>query len=57
MKILNENFELLDSLHKITMADSFVVRQNKIDKGNGEAKLYVGQENHETRSCISLQRC
>ena len=50
MKILNENFELLDSLHKITMADSFVVRQNKIDKGNGEAKLYVGQENHETRS-------
>ena len=50
MKILNENFELLDSLHKITMADSFVVRQNKIDKGNGEAKLYVGHENHETRS-------
>jgi len=32
------------------IADSFLVRQNKIGGGNGEAKLYVGNDNQEIRS-------
>lgn len=32
------------------IAESFVVRQNKIGGGNGEAKLYVGNDNQEIRS-------
>ena len=48
MKILNENFELLDSLHKITMADSFVVRQNKIDKGRNSTRK-DGTHTHTTK--------
>ena len=34
----------------ITMKNSFIVRQNKIGIGNGEAKLYIGQDGQETRS-------
>jgi hypothetical protein len=46
----NHNFTVVDTIEKITIADSFVVRQNKIGGGNGEAKLYIGQENNETRN-------
>lgn len=47
--IINQNnFEVIETKEKITIADSFVVRQNKIGNGNGEAKLYVGQRNNET---------
>jgi putative restriction endonuclease len=46
----NHNFRVVDTKEKITIADSFVVRQNKIGSGNGEAKLYIGQEGQETRS-------
>ncbi len=35
-------FEVLDSLNNITLADSFV--KNKLGRGHGEAKLYVGNE-------------
>ncbi len=49
INILQENFKISDTKEKITIADSFVVRQNKIGYGNGEAKLYVGQNNDETR--------
>jgi len=49
IKILNDEYEVLETKEKITIADSFVVRQNKIGGGNGEAKLYVGQDNHEIR--------
>ena len=49
IELLNKNFQVLDTKEKITIADSFVVRQNKIGGGNGEAKLYVGNENQETR--------
>lgn len=49
--IIGENeFKVLDTKEKITIADSFVVRQNKIGGGNGEAKLYVGNDNQEIRS-------
>jgi predicted restriction endonuclease len=43
-------YQVEDAKEKITIADSFVVRANKIGSGNGEAKLYVGQENDGTRT-------
>lgn len=46
----NHSYKVADTKEKITIADSFVVRQNKIGGGNGEAKLYVGQEGDETRN-------
>lgn len=49
LKILNKNFEIVDTIEKMTIADSFVVRSNKIGGGNGEAKFYVGNDNAETR--------
>lgn len=45
----HHHFKVVDTIEKITIADSFVVKQNKIGGGNGEAKLYVGQDNSETR--------
>ena len=50
IQLLNKKFEVLDTKEKITIADSFVVRQNKIGIGNGEAKLYVGNDNEDLRS-------
>jgi putative restriction endonuclease len=47
--ILDKVFKILDTKAKITIADSFVVRQNKIGTGNGEAKLYIGNENGSNR--------
>jgi predicted restriction endonuclease len=47
--ILNEIYEVIETKEKVTIADSFVVRQNKIGQGNGEAKLYVGQDNELVR--------
>jgi len=49
INILNETFQVEDAKEKITIADSFVVKANKIGGGNGEAKLYIGQENKDTR--------
>ena len=46
VNILNINFEIIDTLEYITLADSFV--KNKIGTGHGEAKLYVGNENDRT---------
>jgi len=42
INILNKKFEIIDAIEYITLADSFV--KNKIGSGNGEAKLYVGNE-------------
>jgi hypothetical protein len=42
IQILDKNFEVLDILERITVADSFVSPQNKIGNANGEAKLYLG---------------
>ncbi len=50
IKINNANYKVVDAKEKITIADSFVVRQNKIGGGNGEAKLYVGNDNAEVRN-------
>ncbi len=46
----NRDFNVVDTKEKITIADSFVVSQNKIGTANGEAKLYIGQDVQETRS-------
>ena len=48
--IQGENYTVVDSKEKLTVADSFVVRQNKIGSGNGEAKLYIGNDNSEIRN-------
>jgi len=37
----------MDTKERLTVADSFVANPNKIGTGNGEAKLYVGQESPE----------
>lgn len=50
IQIGKSNYKVIDAKEKITIADSFVVRQNKIGGGNGEAKLYVGNDNLEVRS-------
>jgi putative restriction endonuclease len=49
LNILGTNYEIVDTKERITIADSFVVRPNKIMTGNGEAKLYLGNDNNETR--------
>ncbi len=49
INIQGKAYRVLDTKEKITIADSFVVRQNKIGAGNGEAKLYVGNDNKEIR--------
>ena len=41
MKINGKEYEILDTLESATLADSFL-KENKIGKGHGEAKLYVG---------------
>lgn len=44
-------YEVLATYGPITVADSFVVQENKLGTGNGEAKLYVGQtDSSELRS-------
>jgi len=54
INLLNKDYTVIDTKEKITIADSFVLRQNKIGGGNGEAKLYVGNENDETRSFFGI---
>lgn len=49
INVLDTTYEVLETKEKVTIADSFVVRQNKIGTGNGEAKLYVGQDKKEIR--------
>jgi len=49
INILNRTYGVIETKEKVTIADSFVVRQNKIGQGNGEAKLYVGQDNENVR--------
>lgn len=49
IKLFDKSFHVIDTIEKITIADSFVVRQNKIGDGNGEAKLYIGHDNEHIR--------
>ena len=46
--ILNgEELELIDASEKITIADSFVHPAQKLGRGHGEAKLYIGNKSEE----------
>jgi putative restriction endonuclease len=46
----NQKYKVLNTEEKITIADSFVVRQNKIGGGHGESKLYIGHDSENLRS-------
>lgn len=48
MTIGTEQYEIVD-IKEYPLADSFVVNDNKIGKGSGEAKLYVGNDSKELR--------
>jgi predicted restriction endonuclease len=49
IKINNTSYSIIDTKEKMTVADSFVKRQNKIMTGNGEAKFYLGNDSKEVR--------
>jgi predicted restriction endonuclease len=51
--INGEEFDRLDKIENITVADSFVL-SNKTGTGHGEARLYVGQQNQVSRFFSSL---
>ncbi len=46
MKINGKEYEIIDTLEYITLADSFI-KENKIGSGHGEAKLYVGNQSEK----------
>lgn len=43
INILGKVYNIVDSIERISISDSFVLAENKIGAGSGEAKLYVGQ--------------
>ena len=49
MLIDGVQYSQVDLIKKITVADSCVTNSNKLGTGNGEAKLYVGNESQELR--------
>lgn len=58
IEINGEQYEVIDTLECITLADSFV--KNKIGSGHGEAKIYVGNESDRLLSFfreIDFSRC
>lgn len=55
LRLFNKNYEILDALEYITLADSFV--KNKIGDGHGEAKLYVGNESERLFSFFEDFNC
>lgn len=60
--IAGKKYDIMDAKEYITLADSFV--KNKIGSGNGEAKLYVGNESDDlfafwedfSHECIFLKK-
>lgn len=64
MRINGKDYEIIDTLEYITLADSFI-RENKIGLGHGEARLYVGNhkkslfnffENFEKNNCMFCKK-
>lgn len=49
LRVAGSSYEVVDTKEKLTVADSFVLPSNKLGKGNGEAKFYVGNEGPEVR--------
>lgn len=52
----NLTYQTIDLLDRITIADSFVMPSNKVGEGNGEAKLYVGQNRESLVNFFGGQR-
>lgn len=48
IEISGEKYEVIDAKERMTVPDCFVLK-NKIGRGHGEAKFYVGNNNQETR--------
>ena len=53
--VCRKSYEIIDALENITLADSFV--RNKIGTGNGEAKLYVGNESSDLLTFFDTFDC
>lgn len=53
MKINNIDYTVVGN-DSVTIADSFVAPSNKLGKGNGEAKLYIGQEGNILREFYGI---
>jgi len=51
IEIFNHEYEVIDTLNNITLADSFLL--NKTGTGHGEAKMYVGNESEEISTFFS----
>jgi putative restriction endonuclease len=49
MQLGATEYEVIETYGPVTIADSFVVPANKIGTGNGEAKLYIGNDSDEVR--------
>lgn len=49
-KIEGALYQQIDFKDRVYLADSFVSPPQKIDKGNGEAKLYIGNESEDLRN-------
>ncbi|MHA1541143.1 MAG: HNH endonuclease [Alphaproteobacteria bacterium] len=47
IKVLGEDYFVLDVIEHITIPDCFVVKRNKVGNSNGEAKLYLGSRKKE----------
>ncbi len=46
IKIDNKTYDLIDQIDNVPIVDSFV-KTNKIGRGNGEARLYLGPQNSD----------
>lgn len=46
IKINNETYELVDQIDNVPIVDSFVMK-NKIGRGSGEARLYLGAQHND----------
>lgn len=55
LEIEGQPYTVEDAIEKLTVADSFVVPDNKIGTGNGEAKLYVGNDNEIVRKFFGAE--
>lgn len=64
MRIFGKEYEVINTLEYITLADSFI-KENKIGSGHGEARLYVGNgkeqlfeffENFENNNCFFCKK-
>lgn len=64
IKILNYEYEVIDTKERLTIPDCIVGSHNKTGVGHGEAKLYIGSKNSENfkffddfkRKCFFLKK-